>query len=71
METIILKIDSSENAERIAALLSLLKGVTQISYVKDEATAPNKTTRQAISDAQRGKTTKAENVDQLLELLED
>jgi hypothetical protein len=70
METIILKIDSTENAKRIAALLTLLKGVTQVNYVKDGDEVLNETSQKAIKDALAGKTTKAGKADKLLELLE-
>ena len=70
METIVLKIDSAENAKRIADLLTMLKGVTDIQFVAKEGDAPNKITKKAMDDASSGKTTKAGDVDGLLELLE-
>ncbi|MCH8545883.1 MAG: hypothetical protein LAT54_04055 [Cryomorphaceae bacterium] len=70
METIVLKIDSVENAKRIADLLTMLKGVTDIQFVNKEADLPNKVTKKAMDDASSGKTIKAGDVDELLELLE-
>ncbi|MCC5917509.1 MAG: hypothetical protein JJU02_09310 [Cryomorphaceae bacterium] len=70
METIVLKIDSVENAKRIADLLTMLKGVTDIQFVNKEADLPNKVTKKAMDDASSGKTIKTGDVDELLELLE-
>ncbi len=70
METIILKIDSSENAKRIAALLTMLKGVTQVNLVADEKEVLNETSQKAIEETLAGKTTKASKVSNLIEMLE-